>query len=189
MKTCPKCGECKPLSGFNKSKSNKNGIKSQCKICCAQAIKRWHEKNREYNKQWCKANFDKARESRRQWREANSEKAREHQRKWRESNLDKARECRRQWREANPDKINALNAKRRAAKLQRTPSWLTKDQLNEIETFYTAALAFKLYTGQEYHVDHIVPLQGKNVSGLHVPWNLRVIPETDNLKKSNLFED
>lgn len=174
MKTCLKCGQCKPFSDFSKDKSNKNGLRSQCKTCCTQNHKRWREQNREYDKQWRKENRQATREASKRWYKNNIELARER---------DKYR------KQSNPEKYNAYNAKRRAAKLQRTPRWLTKDQLDEIETFYTAALAFRIYTGLTYHVDHIVPLQGKNVSGLHVPWNLRVIPETDNLKKSNLFED
>lgn len=81
--------------------------------------------------------------------------------------------------------LTALNAKRRATKLNATPKWLTTEDIDAIKDFYVVAQMFKLYTGQEYHVDHIIPLQGKNVCGLHVPWNLQVLSATDNLRKSN----
>lgn len=77
--------------------------------------------------------------------------------------------------------------KRRAAKLQRTPKWLTDGDLFEIECIYTYAAALNK-VGLVYHVDHIIPLQGKIVSGLHVPENLRVIPARENISKRNKFE-
>lgn len=69
------------------------------------------------------------------------------------------------------------------------PSWLTKEDFVQIRELYICAQMFKLYTGQEYHVDHIVPLQGENVCGLHVPWNLQVILAKENLSKSNTLID
>ena len=200
-KHCLKCGKHKSFLEFNKDKTKKDGLQTHCKLCRAQTncdkareyakqYRQTHrEKLREYAQQYRQTNRDKTLEYCRQWRKANRDKTRKSAQEYRQTNPDKARQSIRKWREANTDKRNALEAKRRAAKLQRTPHWLTKDQLDEIETFYTVALAFRLFTGLTYHVDHIVPLQGKNVSGLHVPWNLRVIPETDNLKKSNSFED
>jgi hypothetical protein len=71
-----------------------------------------------------------------------------------------------------------MTAKRRAQKLKATPPWLTVAQLLEIEEFYRNRPA-------GFHVDHIVPLQGENVRGLHVPWNLQYLPALENIKKSN----
>jgi hypothetical protein len=79
-----------------------------------------------------------------------------------------------------------LSNKRRANKINRTPFWLNKGHLFEIESVYTYCSALRK-CGFDYHVDHIVPLQGKIVSGLHVPWNLQVIPSLDNKKKGNRF--
>jgi 5-methylcytosine-specific restriction endonuclease McrA len=44
-------------------------------------------------------------------------------------------------------------------------------------------------TGVRYAVDHVIPLQGEEVCGLHVPWNMEVITQDDNLKKSNKLVD
>jgi hypothetical protein len=86
------------------------------------------------------------------------------------------------YRELNREKFRAKSSKRRATKLNATPSW---SDTSEIVDFYEAAIAFRIYTGQEYHVDHIVPLQGKTVCGLHVPANLQVLPGSDNISKGN----
>lgn len=84
-------------------------------------------------------------------------------------------------------KTRANDAKRHAAKLHRTPAWLTVDDLWMIEQAYDlAALRTKLF-GFVWHVDHIVPLQGKFVSGLHVPTNLQVISARENVRKANRF--
>jgi hypothetical protein len=89
------------------------------------------------------------------------------------------------YRKTNPDKINAFTAKRRAAKLNATPPWLTKDQLKEIAKFYTLAKELQWLSDEPLEVDHITPLQGENVSGLHVPWNLQILPKSANCSKGN----
>lgn len=86
---------------------------------------------------------------------------------------------------ANPDKRCASAVKRNTAKIRALPKWLTVDQLKEIEFFYKEAKRLEKEDGVERNVDHIVPLQGKTVSGLHVPWNLRVVTKEENLKKGN----
>lgn len=93
------------------------------------------------------------------------------------------------WAKKNPGKANALKAKRNAAKMQRTPAWLTEAHFKAIRDIYMQASQLSKTTGVLHHVDHIVPLQGKIVSGLHVPWNLRVVTATVNLTKNNKLED
>ena len=69
-----------------------------------------------------------------------------------------------------------------------TPTWLTDLMLSEIKQLYKQRQELSESTGIEYHVDHIVPIQGENVCGLHVPWNLQIITAEENLKKSNKYE-
>ena len=85
----------------------------------------------------------------------------------------------------NPGTINARTALRRAIKLQATPFWLTKEQKREIRAFYIEAARLTKETGIKHQVDHIVPLQGKTVTGLHVPWNLQILTASQNAAKGN----
>ena len=71
-------------------------------------------------------------------------------------------------------------AKYKAAKLQRIPVWMTKDELNMMRLFYVKC-------PQGFDVDHIVPLQGRNVSGLHVLSNLQYLTKEENGRKANKF--
>lgn len=84
-------------------------------------------------------------------------------------------------------KVRAHDAKRHAAKMKRTPAWLTQDDFWMIEQAYELATLRTKMFGFVWHVDHAIPLQGKSVSGLHVPTNLQVIPWLDNVKKANKY--
>jgi hypothetical protein len=68
---------------------------------------------------------------------------------------------------------------------QATPKWLSAKDKAKIVDVYLHAKDCQAVTGESYHVDHIVPLQGENVCGLHVPWNLCVLPAEVNIRKSN----
>ena len=93
-----------------------------------------------------------------------------------------------QFRQKYPEKVNAKEAKRKTAKMNRTPPWLTEDDFWLIEQAYDLAAKRTQMFGFSWHVDHIIPLQGKIVSGLHVPLNLQVIPASINTSKQNKFE-
>ncbi len=74
---------------------------------------------------------------------------------------------------------------RYASKTQSTPAWLTEAHYELFNLIYAEAKELTKTTGVQYHVDHIVPLRGKTVCGLHVPWNLRPIPARENRQKKN----
>lgn len=120
------------------------------------------------------------------YRKENRTRDTEQARKWRFDNPDRVVVANKKWRQSHPDKVNLRIAKRNAAKLQRTPEWLTPVDLFEMECVYTYCSALRKI-GLNYHVDHIVPLRGKIVSGLHVPSNLQVITGTENVRKGNSY--
>ena len=97
---------------------------------------------------------------------------------WRRDNVERARQIENDYARRNPDKGREWAASYRAAQLRATPAWLTPEQLAEISAIYAAV-------GPGEHVDHIVPLRGRNVCGLHVPWNLEYLSGPENARKSN----
>lgn len=160
MKTCSKCREEKGLSDFHKGQA-------RCKVCRKESSRAYYRKNRE--------------------------EIRAKQEVYQAENREELNEYARQYRKENPDYYknkpswysNSVQAKRRSAKLQRTPNWLSEGQLDQMAYTYWLAKDLERTCGEKYHVDHIVPLQGKEISGLHVPWNLQVLPEKVNLSKGN----
>ena len=146
--------------------------RQDAKFCCRQHKGMFSDANRNYAEEYAR-NRDKKRTLALKYYYADVEKSREKARDRQKQNLA----------------IFAVNqAKRRAAKLQRTPSWLSSEDLWIIGEIYKLSALRTELTGVKWHVDHIVPLQGKNVSGLHVPLNLQVIPSQDNISKHNGFE-
>lgn len=95
------------------------------------------------------------------------------------------KEYKRTWKERNLVWVRADTKARRRKHRQATPKWLSSKQKAEIRQLYQIAITMTKTTGEQYVVDHIVPLRSDDVCGLHVPWNLRVITQEENLKKSN----
>lgn len=140
-----------------------------------------------YNKTWREANKELKLAIDRAWYIENRERKLVSSKQWKQDNKDHVALSKIIWREENRDKYNAIEAKRRAARLNATPKWLTKEQLKEIAYFYLLAqeLAWLNEDGKPFDVDHIVPLQGSNFCGLHVPWNLQLLPAKLNKSKGN----
>lgn len=164
-------------------KANKEKILARHKV--------WYAKNKEKHRAITKAYYEANKEEinayNKDFYNANKEKILAQRKVYREANKEKRKAQVKAWEEANRDKVNAKLAKRRASKLNRTPGWLTEEDLGKIKEFYKEAQKRKEETGEEWHVDHIIPLQGENISGLHVPDNLQVIRAKDNLSKANRY--
>lgn len=79
--------------------------------------------------------------------------------------------------------------KYKGAKSGRTPLWLTEADVQFMTELYQQAKALSELTGIRHEVDHIYPLQGKKVSGLHVPGNLRIVTQSENRRKTNKLID
>lgn len=166
-KICRYCQQEKELEAFVKCPKCKDGYNYRCKECTKESKKDYLK---EYHKEYYKENKNLYQE---------------YYKKNKEEKLDYQKE----YVKLNRHIKRASDAKRRASKLNATPKWLSQDQLYVIKKFYELAKLLESLTDIKYHVDHIVPLQGENVCGLHVPWNLQVITAEENLNKSNKFEN
>jgi hypothetical protein len=107
---------------------------------------------------------------------------------WGKKNPEKRAQYQRTQNAKRPGNRNLWTMNYRTAKAERMPKWLNDGHLFEMESVYTYCSALRKI-GLDYHVDHVVPLRGKSISGLHVPWNLQVLPGRENMSKGNTFND
>jgi hypothetical protein len=163
-KVCRTCGEEKSLNSFYcRQKSNGPYYNLDCKVC-------FSYRNRDY-------------------RDLNAEQVRAVEKAYWAENKEKNRQKNKRFYNLNKPFYKAKSANRRATKRQATPPWLSKKHKKEIQNLFWLAQDLRSVTGEEYHVDHIVPLTNEIVCGLHVPWNLQILPSDINLSKSNSFDD
>ena len=139
-------------------------------------------------KAWRKANPEKWAEQRKRYAKKHPDKIVEKAIRWKRNNPERAAEVSRKTRAKNAARVLANKAKYRAAKKHRIPVWITDTELFEMQCIYTYRTALQK-VGLKYEVDHIIPLQGKTVSGLHIPENLQVIQAQDNRLKSNNYAE
>lgn len=149
----------------------------ECLVCRAENLVEWRKKNPAKVKQHNDTQHERY-----------AEKLSARSRKFYAEHAETLRAQKQEYQRNNLHIYAKIKAKRKAAQLKRTPAWLTEDDHWMIEQAYElAALRTKMF-GFKWNVDHIIPLQGKLVSGLHVPTNLQVITSTENRRKSNSFE-
>lgn len=174
----------------------------------AEYYKKWYEKNKEqeqlrYRKRYYENRetiLAKSKEKRNEIKGDPEYKKRmsSNSRRWllKNKNKDKRKIMLQRWRRENRDRANMLQAKRRASQISATPPWLTEDHLASIADVYSEAKRLSELHGCPYHVDHIMPLIGKDYvdgrlmqisCGLHVAWNLRAIPQKENIAKHCLL--
>jgi hypothetical protein len=166
MKTCTKCFISKlNIEYYKQNNNSKDGYQSHCKKCDNVRKKKWKVLNPEL----AKIHADKAEHNRR--------------------DDQKRIQYRKELKKLPHIKVtrNAAYAKRRAAKINRSPKWVTKNDEVVIKAFYAIAQMLSRVNGEAWHVDHDIPLQAKLASGLHVPSNLRLMRGIENETKRNTY--
>lgn len=188
VKTCTKCSVSKPLSEFSKKASSRDGFQLKCKACASiEHIKRRcanPEKVRAQERATKIVNAGNVRARVRAYAKANPEKVAKGKAAWQKANMHKVKAATAAWQKANRHMVTAATARYRAAKMQQTPNWLTASEKASITRCYELACVYTDLFGVKVHVDHVIPLRGVTVRGLHVPWNLRVMIAVENMQKN-----
>jgi len=179
-KICNACQQEKPFLAFSVTKpgrGDKNNLRSRCKECRSAINLAWH-----------KSNPIKTKKNRRSFYIKNIENEKKQSQLWAIKNPKRKAVNFANWATKNRSKLTSKQQARDAKKRQAMPNWLTPIHLAQIQEMYDIANARTFQTGIQHHVDHIVPLQGDTVSGLHVPWNLQVLTAFENISKKNKFD-
>jgi hypothetical protein len=158
--------------------------KGACVECLKDEWQRGNETRSEYFAQYNQSEAGKA--AKRRYYEGNKEAviARANARP-----VEERKNHREKYKRQNPELYKAFVSVRKRRHKKATPPWITVEQKLAIRQLYLQAMSLTKLTGERYVVDHIVPLINPTVCGLHVPWNMEVITQEENLKKSNKLVD
>jgi len=137
------------------------------------------------NKSWAQANKDKMRGYAQAYKQRNKQTISERSKLYVQKNPEVRKASMKAYRDSHKAEGAEYVRRRQARLAQRTPAWLSEDDIWMMQEAYRLAALRSQIFGFAWHVDHILPLYGKNVSGLHVPTNLQVISAQENLRKSN----
>jgi hypothetical protein len=186
-----KCKPCKKQYDAIRYSKNREEVKTKVKLYRSNNKEKIKESSKEYKKQYRIDNKEKISKQDAEYREKNKDKIKQwfdnnknnkskYDKLYQIKNKDKIKE----YRKENKERYCNLNAKRRAILGQAAVFWAND---KKIESIYLKAKELEQQDGIKRHVDHIVPLQGKNVCGLHVENNLQILTAHENHKKSNKF--
>ena len=176
---------------FGKSSKHKDGYLSNCKLCVSEKRKKYFKENPEAykNKQlrekvWKSKNKKRVLELDANYRSNNRDKLNKKSRDYYKNNKESVRKHKQKYEINNPEVRAKIKVKRRLAKANAIPKW---SESEKIKTIYQKAKWLESITGLKYHVDHIIPLQGKNVCGLHVWSNLQILEASLNCSKQDKY--
>lgn len=201
-KRCTLCNVVKHLDEFHNDRGSKV---ARCKTCCAAYLKTWYDKNfperprsRPYPDDYlivegetkrcsvCKQvkafeDFNNLTLS----LDGKNSRCRSCTTDYVRANKELYRQLNKEWSARNKDKVTERSVKRRLSKINAKIPCLTDNDLNWIAQIYKQRDILQKYTGDIYNVDHAIPIQGADVCGLHVPWNLTVMHQSENARKKN----
>lgn len=218
-KICNKCKALKPFSDFYKRAASNDGLSHKCKNCQNAYGVEYALKNREKILARNRKYYDQNKEERQKYgknyyeqnKDVRSAKAKEYYEKHKEkilhrrsenkeffnkksndyyhNNKEKCAKLNKEWKKLNRAKLTAKQNERYTSQRKRTPVWLTDKDREQMTRFYEQAAELSAATGIKHHVDHIIPLHGETVSGLHVPQNLQVLNYIENIRKKNKYNE
>jgi hypothetical protein len=183
------CVECQAIRRRNQQKRLCEEEPERMK-----ALKEAHyERRKEHIKarvrQYAQDNLEQVRQRAREYAAAHREEARMRTIEWSRANPERRKQTNAEFYKNNRGAVTAYKAKYRAARRRACPPWVDDEHFAKIREIYCEAERMSKLMNEPYHVDHIVPLQGKTVCGLHVWWNLRVIRGTDNNRRRRIWND
>lgn len=184
MKICPHCKNQLSFEHYAKSKSRKDGYDIFCRECNKIKRRARIDRNPELQKQkdreW-KLKHPEFNDYLKNYYQINRKNILAQMKRAYQNNPLPAKTRTKQWQLNNKGKVVSQSRMYQLSKIQRTPKWLTETDKENIDLIYTTGAELNL------QVDHVIPLRGKTVSGLHVPSNLQLLSPKENNEKKNKF--
>ena len=182
---CTKCCEFLPKKEYSSHKGTNLGINTSCIAC--NALPDVKHKNNKKTRERRKKDPIKYLLKKRNYSQKNKEKIRASDSIWKNKNREKVRDASNKWKHKNRDHVLNYN-KKREMKVKGCKINLPDEQNQLIKSFYSTCKKLNKDNPDSFHVDHIIPISGDNVCGLHVPWNLQILTKAENSSKKNKFD-